>query len=258
MNIYDSKEKINASFSPDFIPEEQLQTQWSELLEIKKAIHNLYKKKKKKLAILDIGVGTGRIIKHLSSIPEIWDCIEYYAGIDNNDNCIALARENMAAWQLEQKVSILKLAAKDIDKLQKKYDLIMTTWFTPGNFYPEDFDFAAYNPEKKRLALKTNPAFTQVWAKAYKMLKKRGIVILGSCYYNNNPTRLKQENFYEQLGMTLITNPEESFTATKEGFWSQRFTLSILRRYLKNTGFRSICEIPLDTYQFAFQAHLLK
>ncbi len=258
MNIYDSTEKINTTFSPDFIPEEQLQTQWSELLEIKKAIHKLYKKKKKKLSILDIGVGTGRIIKHLSSIPETWNCINSYTGIDNNDNCLALAQENIKAWHLEEKVFIIKLEAKEIASLKKKYDIIMTTWFTPGNFYPEGFNFAAYNPLNKRLSLKTNAAFTQVWNAASGMLKKNGMVILGSCYHKNNATRIKQENFYRQCGMTLITNDKDDFTATKEGFWSQRFTIKQIKKYLMHAGYRSIKQVNLDTYSFAFQAHLLR
>lgn len=257
MNIYDSKEKIKESFSPDLIPEEQLQTQWSELIQIKKAIYNLHHQKKKKLSILDIGVGTGRIIKHLALIPEIWNCIETYTGIDNNDNCLAIAKQNINEWNLADKVSVIRLEAKDILCLQKKYDIIMTTWFTPGNFYPADFDFNSYNPAQKRLSLKTNPAFTRVWSHAGQMLKKNGMIILGSCYYQNDATRIKQENFYRQLGMTVITNEKDLFTATREGFWSQRFTSDQIKKYLENAGFKKIKKINLDDYNFAFQAHLL-
>ena len=257
MNIYDSKEKIKESFSPDLIPEEQLQTQWSELIQIKKAIYNLHHQKKKKLSILDIGVGTGRIIKHLALIPEIWNCIETYTGIDNNDNCLAIAKQNINEWNLADKVSVIRLEAKDILCLQKKYDIIMTTWFTPGNFYPADFDFNSYNPAQKRLSLKTNPAFTRVWSHAGQMLKKNGMIILGSCYYQNDATRIKQENFYRQLGMTVITNEKDLFTATREGFWSQRFTSDQIKKYLENAGFKKIKKINLDNYYFAFQVQLL-
>ena len=257
MNIYDSKEKIKESFSPDLIPEEQLQTQWSELIQIKKAIYNLHHQKKKKLSILDIGVGTGRIIKHLALIPEIWNCIETYTGIDNNDNCLAIAKQNINEWNLADKVSVIRLEAKDILCLQKKYDIIMTTWFTPGNFYPADFDFNSYNPAQKRLSLKTNPAFTRVWSHAGQMLKKNGMIILGSCYYQNDATRIKQENFYRQLGMTVVTNEKDLFTATREGFWSQRFTPDQIKKYLENAGFTKIKKINLDNYYFAFQLQLL-
>lgn len=257
MNIYDSEEKINTTFNPAFIPEEQLQTQWSELIQLKKAIYKLYQHKKKKLSVLDIGVGTGRIIRHLSGIPEIWNCIESYTGIDNNSNCLSLARQNINEWKVADKVSILQLEAKDIKTLEGKFDIIMTTWFTPGNFYPEDFDFSAYDPSNKKLSLTHNPAFTHVWSAARKMLKKKGIVILGSCYHQNRAARIKQENFYKLCGMTLITGAEDSFTATREGFWSQRFTAGQIRRYLTDAGFKKISLIDLDDYSFAFQVQAL-
>ncbi len=256
MNIYDSEEKISSTFNPAFIPEEQLQTQWSELIQIKKAIVELYQRKNKKLDILDIGVGTGRILKHLSGIPEVWNCIDSYTGIDNNHNCLTIARQNVNEWNLDHKVSLQHMQAGDIQRLEKKFDIIMTTWFTPGNFYPADFDFAGYDPGEKRLSLKKNRAFTSLWKSARKMLKKNGMVILGSCYHQNDATRIKQENFYKQCGMTVITDSGDGFTATREGFWSQRFTLRQLKKYLKDVGFSRIKKINLDEYGFAFQVRL--
>lgn len=257
MNIYDSQEKILTTFDPDFIPEEQLQTQWGELIQIKKAIYYLYQQKKKRLSILDIGVGTGRIIKHLAGIPEIWNCVESYTGIDNNEHCLSIAQQNVKEWKLDNKVLILQLQAKDIRTLGKKFDIIMTTWFTPGNFYPEHFDFSTYDPATKRFSLKNNPAFTALWTNARKMLKKKGMVILGSCYHQNHATRIKQEYFYKRCEMTVITDAKDTFTATKEGFWSQRFTRGQIKKYLKHAGFKKIRMIDLDTYSFAFQVQLL-
>jgi SAM-dependent methyltransferase len=257
MNIYDSEEKINTTFDPAFIPEEQLQAQWSELIQIKKVIHKLYASQKKKLSILDIGVGTGRIIRHLSGIPEIWNCVESYTGIDNNPNCLSIAQQNISEWQLNEKVSLIPCEAKDISKLDKKFDLIMTTWFTPGNFYPSGFDFATYDPVKRRLSLSKNPAFTSLFTGARNMLKKNGIVILGSCYHQNDRTRLKQEDFYKKCGMKVITDEKDTFTATREGFWSQRFSSDLIKKYLKKAGYRKIRTIKLDEYDFAFQVHLL-
>lgn len=257
MNIYDTKEKINSTFDPAFIPEEQLQTQWSELIQIKKAIYNLYHQKNRKIAILDIGVGTGRIINHLSGISEIWNCIESYHGIDNNEHCLSIAKQNLTDWKLGTNVSLSQLAARDINTLGRKFDIILTTWFTAGNFYPENFDFSQYDPSRKRLSLKHNPAFTSLWFTARKMLKKNGLVILGSCYHQNHSTRTKQENFYRQCKMTVITDAKDSFTATKEGFWSQRFKPRQVKKYLKHAGFKKIKLIDLDDYAFAFQVQML-
>jgi hypothetical protein len=89
------------------------------------------------------------------------------------------------------------------------------------------------------------------------MLKKKGMVILGSCYHQNHATRIKQENFYQRCEMNVITDAKDTFTATREGFWSQRFTLAQIKHYLKGAGFKKIIKHELDDYSFAFQAQLL-
>ena len=58
--------------------------------------------------------------------------------------------------------------------------------------------------------------------------------------------------------MTVITSPEDSFTATKEGFWSQRFTKEKLLNYLHFVDPAKISFAPLDTYQYAMQVRIRK
>lgn len=60
----------------------------------------------------------------------------------------------------------------------------------------------------------------------------QGEIVISACYIDNNRTRLKQEDSYRKMGMTIITNEKDSFTATKEKFWSQRFTREKLLNYL--------------------------
>jgi hypothetical protein len=84
------------------------------------------------------------------------------------------------------------------------------------------------------------------------------MVILGSCYHQNEATRIKQENFYKRCEMHVITDAQDSFTATREGFWSQRFTPGQIKKYLKAAGFRKIRKIDLDDYSFAFQVQMLR
>lgn len=84
--MYESQDMINKAFNPDFISEYLLQSQWSEMIELEKIITELYKKKRKPLSILDIGVGDARIPKHLSGIKEIWGKIGKYIGIDHSKN----------------------------------------------------------------------------------------------------------------------------------------------------------------------------
>ena len=80
--------------------------------------------------------------------------------------------------------------------------------------------------------------------------------MIGACYLDNESTRLKQEESYGKMGMTIITTSADSFTATKEGFWSQRFTKEKLLRYLNFTPPENISFTPLDTYDYAMQVRI--
>jgi hypothetical protein len=42
-----------------------------------------------------------------------------------------------------------------------------------------------------------------------------------------------RNHFIPKMGMTIITGEQDSFTATKERFWSQRFTKEKLLNYFK-------------------------
>jgi hypothetical protein len=58
--------------------------------------------------------------------------------------------------------------------------------------------------------------------------------------------------------MTVITSPSDSFTATKERFWSQRFTHQKMIEYFHFVEPGKISFIPLDTYDFAMQVRIKK
>jgi hypothetical protein len=60
------------------------------------------------------------------------------------------------------------------------------------------------------------------------------------------------------MGQTIITDKNDSFTATKEGFWSQRFTKDKLRHYLRFVDPAKISFTPLDTYDYAMQVRIRK
>ncbi|MBC7689699.1 MAG: hypothetical protein H7211_16145, partial [Aquabacterium sp.] len=51
---------------------------------------------------------------------------------------------------------------------------------------------------------------------------------------------------------------EDSFTATKEGFWSQRFSPQKLLSYLSFASPKNISFTPLDTYDYAMQVRVKK
>lgn len=257
MGLYDTEDSVLHSFDENFIPEEQLQAQWAEMIELKKLIHTLSENKQRPLHILDIGVGTARVPKHLSGLPEIWNCIDSYDGIDNAESCIQLSNKTVQDFQLTHKVKIIRLEASRLFSLNKKYDLIITTWFTGGNFFDPSFPFHNYEATLP-LDLNFNSTFDMVFRQAYEMLVPGGFIVLGALYKDNEATRIKQENFYKKIGMQVITRPEEKFTATRQGFWSQRFTTEKLKNYFHFAPTENIRCIDLDTYHYAMQVQVEK
>lgn len=256
--IYATEDSVTRSFDQDFIPEELLQAQWAEFIELKKIITEQFLSKKQPVSILDIGIGSARVPKHLSGIPEIWDMIGCYDGIDNAWPCINLSRKVIDDLNIGAKVSVQFLQADEIGALNRAYDLVITTWFTPGNFFPDSFPFETYNPVRQRLDLSKNEKFDTVFLSAYQLLTPGGEIVLGSCYIDDDNTRKKQEEFYKKLGMTIITDAKDEFTATKEKFWSQRFTKQKMLNYFSYVPAEKITFTPLDTYNFAMQVRIRK
>ena len=258
MSLYETESSVLRSFDEHFIPEEQLQAQWAELIELKKVIYEQFYLQGRPVSILDIGIGSARIPRHLNGIPEIWEMIACYDGIDNAEACISLSKKRIAELNIGDRVFVHLLQAHEMNLLNKKYDLVITTWFTAGNFYPENFDFDLYKGSEKRLDLSGNQRFDKVFSTAYQMLNPGGEIVLGACYIDNHRTREKQEAFYKKIGMTVITDAEDSFTATKEKFWSQRFTKEKIYTYFSFAAPGNIRFISLDTYDYAMQVRVKK
>lgn len=258
MNMYDNENTVQKSFNDQYLSEDLLQAQWAEFTELKKGISEVYLKKGSPLTLLDIGIGSARIARHLSAIPEMWKMIENYEGTDNAEACIKLSQATAKELNIEDKLKVHLLDAVNLNQLQKKYDLIICTWFTPGNFYPDNFPFNEYNDSHKRLDLSKNEKFTAIFSNAYSLLKTNGEIILGACYIDNDNTRKKQEQSYQKMGMKIITNSSDSFTATKEQFWSQRFTQEKIKAYLPFVNPKNILFTPLDPYDYAMQIRIRK
>ncbi|TMI82932.1 MAG: hypothetical protein E6H10_08760 [Bacteroidetes bacterium] len=181
-----------------------------------------------------------------------------YDGIDNAWPCINLSRKVIEDLNIGNKVSAQFLQADAITSLNRKYDLVITTWFTPGNFSSDDFPFESYDPSHQRLDLSKNQKFEKIFSSAYQLLAPDGEIVLGSCYIDNDNTRKKQEAFYRKLGMNVITDAEDEFTATKERFWSQRFTKGKMLNYFSDVPSEKILFTPLDTYNFAMLVRIKK
>jgi hypothetical protein len=256
--MYDNANTVQKSFDDTYLSEDLLQAQWAEFTELKKVISEVYLKKGSPLMLLDIGIGSARVARHLSAIPEMWQMIEGYEGTDNAEACIKLAQATAEELNIEEKLKTHLLDAIHLDQLNSNYDLIICTWFTPGNFYPENFPFDTYNSSNEKLDLSTNEKFTTIFSKAYSMLSNGGEIILGACYIDNDTTRQKQEQSYLKMGMEIITDAQDSFTATKERFWSQRFTKEKIFNYVTFAVASKIAFTPLDPYNYAMQIRIKK
>ena len=139
MATYDNENTVEKSFDPDYISEYLIQAQWAEFVELKKVITELYNQKGSPVAILDIGVGNARIPQHLCGVKEIWDMIASYDGTDNALACVDISTKNIADLKIQDKVTAFFFEATNLHNWKKKYDMIITTWFTAGNFYPDNF-----------------------------------------------------------------------------------------------------------------------
>jgi SAM-dependent methyltransferase len=258
MEMYDDPNTLRKSFDSGFIPEESLQAQWAEFIELKKIIAERSLQKGHPITLLDIGIGNARIVKHLCGIPEIWSMIKQYDGTDNVESCVTISNKTIQELGVADKVTAYFFEATRLDEWNKIYDLIITTWFTAGNFYPDDFPFDTYKESKERLDLTVNKKFERIFSSAYRLLNPGGEIVIGACYIDNDSTRQKQEAFYKKMGMHVITTEKDSFTATEERFWSQRFTREKLYNYLHFVRPEDISFVPLDTYHFAMQVRIKK
>lgn len=255
MEMYDNPKHVEDTFNEENLSEYLLKAQHTELIELKKAISEIYKRKKAPLKILDIGIGDARILKQLVKTRSIWNMIEHYKGIDVAQNCINISAKVIKDLKVEEKASVQLLDAVKLNTLKEKYDLIISTWFSVGNFYPFDFDFKKFKPGYNMLK---NDKFTSIFKQAYELLNPKGEIIIGSMYIDNEKTRKKQEDSYKHFGWTVITDERDCFTATKEGWWSQRFTKQRVYNYLNFIPKERISFILLDNYDYAMMVRIKK
>lgn len=253
--MYDNLKHVKDTFDENNMPEYLIQSQWSEFIELKKIIKKLYEKKESPLTILDIGIGDARILRHVVRIKEVWNMVKKYEGIDTAQNCIDISNKVIKQLNVSDKVNVYLLDAIKLQELNKKYDLIICTWFTAGNFYPSNFNFKNFNHDYD---LSTNDKFTKIFKQAYELLNKDGEIVIGSMYIDNEETRKRQEEAYKYWGWNIITDKRDCFTASKEGWWSERFTKKRVYDYLSFISKSKISFIQLDTYNYAMMVIIKK
>jgi len=248
-----SEEKVINTLDEKYMTKYLFQAQKAEKKELEKVIYDLSKQLGRKLRILDIGIGNARVPRILSGIKKIWDLVKEYDGFDNSKEMLGRARSTITQYGLENKVRLFELDAKNLSQLDKSYDLIICTYFTAGDFSPPNFSFKTGKDGKLKTSpsLEKNESFELVFRSAYNLLCEDGKLFLGSVYLDNESTRKKQEEFYRKCGMTIISRPTDSFTGTKERFWSQRFTPKRISKYFYWVKPEDMEILPLDKYDFA-------
>lgn len=249
-------EKVDHTLDPDFMTPFLKNAQTVEFKELIKLISAL---KGRGLKIFDIGVGNGRIPLKLSK-SDVWGKISLFVGIENSPVEIIEATDAIRKARLDNKVKIVNFDALNLvgsknRVLEQKYDLIICTYFTPGNFKPDEIKIKTDGNGKivpyPKESLNPNKNFIKVFKSAYMTLNPDGKIFLGSIYIDTDENRKRQEEFYEKCGMTVITSKDDEFTATKEGFWSERFTKEKIHKYFCWVNKENIEFIPLDNYDFA-------
>jgi len=257
--MYSCRE-VERTLNPRYMTPYHIQAQWAEYSKLNEIIGEVYRTRKRPLQIFDIGVGYARVPISLSAVST-WDKIGRYVGIDVSQHCVTQSNRIITRRKIENKTEVVKFDAVHLSSdrgesfRRNKYDLIVCTYFTAGDFKPEQIQFET---EKNGQIvdydinlLKPNENFVAVFKGAYDLLSDGGKIVLGSVYCDNSLARKIQEEFYRRCKMTVITSQKDEFTATKEGFWSERFNEGKIYEYLSWVPSDKIKLIPLDDYDFA-------
>ncbi len=255
-----SNQEVDNTLDEAFMTSFLANAQKDEWRELKKLFDEVYEAKGAPLRILDIGVGDARVPLLIQKDYD-FDKVEFYVGFDNAQMEVDKASKIIEEAGLGDKVAILQFNALELSQpndniiFKDKYDLVICTYFTPGNFKPDEIKLETGEDGMivpyPQSCLEPNQKFIQVFGAAEKLLNPGGKLVLGTTYIDNEETRQRQIDFYEKCGMTVITSEKDEFNATKEGFWSERFTEEKFYKYFPSTDKENIKFIPLDDSNFA-------
>ncbi|MFC1801624.1 hypothetical protein ACFLZB_04125 [Nanoarchaeota archaeon] len=247
--MYSSPEACR-TLNENYMTENLKQAQERELSEVRKIILG-----KNSLDVFDIGVGDARLPLALAQDGGVWNHISSYEGIEISDDCIIGAEARMG--NISDKIRIKKFDARDLSQLVgegQQFGLVLCTYFTAGNFYPRSYSFGKGETVTDS---EIKSEFQKIFFPAFDLLRQGGELVLGSVYIDNEATKEKQREFYEKCGMTVISS-DSPFMATKEGFWSLRFTKERVHDFLDFVSPENIQFVPLDNHDFAMMVRVSK
>lgn len=173
-------------------------------------------KKKSVINVLELGCGTG------SNVAAFTHYKMNYTGIDFSENAIQICKKK---YKKNKKLKFLKLNMLEINKLKKKYDLVVDI-------------FSTYN-----LNLNQNKILIK---KIEKKLKKNGI------YFMYTPSKkstswIKEKNRFDKSTLISFEREKSPFYGNK-GFF--RFiSINEIKKYFSNKKFEiKYCENSSRTY----------
>jgi SAM-dependent methyltransferase len=111
------------------------------------------------------------------------------------------------------------------------YDLVFCLYFTPGNLRDSSRDLSFFTDEY----LDHNPVFIGIVSRFVGALKPGGRMFL-TIYKDVPEAEAAQFDFYLNTGQHPITPQGSRFVATKEGFWSARWTRRSMLSNLRECG----------------------
>lgn len=178
----------------------------------------------KALAIADIGCGDGYHGEVFGPAATL------YHGFEISPEMAQKARER---WGGIEGAQVFEGNAASSELAPDTYDIVWSLYFTPGNFRDEFEDLSRYDDAY----LDKNPAFINIVGRFYEALKTGGKMFL-TVYKDKPETEAFQRQFYRDTGQEVVTPLGSRFVATKEDFWSVRWTEESMLSNLAACGIR--------------------
>jgi len=179
-----------------------------------------------KINIADIGCGDGY---HGETFAP--DCNVYH-GYEISKEMVKKTGQRWAENGLEN-ANVVECDAGKVELKPDFYDVAWSLYFTSGNFRDEFDDIAKYDDAY----LDKNPKFIAIISNFYDALKKGGKLFL-TVYKDKSETEAAQRKFYGDTGQTVITPLGSRFVASKENFWSVRWTKESMLSNLAGCGIK--------------------
>ena len=237
--IFDGKSRISELLKNEIQPQNSLKEYESE--DVQKTLDGKYvpavileardiqdkilktRFKGKKLRIADIGCGNGY---HGNEFAPDCECYDGY------EISREMARRTRSIWQQNKLTTarVIEADAANVNLDPESYDIAWSLYFTSGNFRDE-MCIGEYTEEY----LNKNPKFIAIVKKFYKALVPGGKLFL-TVYKDTPETEAAQREFYKNTGQTVITPIGRRFVATKENFWSVRWTKESMLSNLSECG----------------------